>query len=491
MSKKPKGKNAFTSLYMNRVAEEEIKKYKNNAIHLSYSTTENNNPKYNQLSKKPNQTKYTNGSSDINFLQKSTYQSRNKNSSSNKKNKTYIETAEYRKNPQIKKNKSGIVINIYSRKNEIDKDNIIVNDDNYCFDNENDKQTERDEYEQSKYNKINELDAVGVVRNVWINSIKISNESNFDIFNVSNKNKINKIAKEINFNIISKNKWGKELRKENDYNFTIYKTSLKDKFMYTEENYIKDLSNSIFIPKDSKNDLYIINPPNNLKTLNNTKYKLIHPKDRNQLESQLLEYYNQNKNNYYTNIDNNDDIEEQKLRPIYVLSKPQICDIYNELKPKNKQVFEIVRNTMTISPQMVLDYDTIEVFTPRTNKDNNTNRTKYNNNNIYDSNYIHNDNSIKNNSQDFGQYTPISMLNEKFFIYAISRNIKYSIPENQGFINYLNYDKYVKKYYRNDLLQKNKFSLKITKININKKKNPNIIDYSKYSSGTDKNSKNK
>ena len=116
--------------------------------------------------------------------------------------------------------------------------------------------------------------------------------------------------------------------------------------MYTEENYIKDLSNSIFIPKDSQNDLYIINPPNNLKTLNNKKYQLINPKDRNQLESQLLEYYNQNKNNYYTNIDNNDDIEEQKLRPIYVLSKPQICDIYNELNPQNKQV--LFPNTVDI-----------------------------------------------------------------------------------------------------------------------------------------------
>ena len=94
------------------------------------------------------------------------------------------------------------------------------------------------------------------------------------------------------------------------------------------------------------------------------------------------------------------------------------------------------------------------------------------------------------------------MLNEKFFYYAISRNIKFSIPDNQGFINYLNYDKYIKKDIDKDYsqLQKNKFSLKIVRtsnkneknnINNNKKKYSNIIDYSKYSSGSDKFPKNK
>ena len=36
-----KTKNAFTSLRMNRVAEEEIIKYNNNSIHYTYSTMEN------------------------------------------------------------------------------------------------------------------------------------------------------------------------------------------------------------------------------------------------------------------------------------------------------------------------------------------------------------------------------------------------------------------------------------------------------------------
>ena len=105
--------------------------------------------------------------------------------------------------------------------------------------------------------------------------------------------------------------------------------------------------------------------------------------------------------------------------------------------------------------------------------------------------------NYKSNSQEFGQYTPLSLLNEKFFLYAISRNIKFSVPENQGFINYLNYDKYKRIEYKKEQyhLQKNKFSLKIARMNKfennNKKKNNNVIDYSKYSSGSDKNSKNK
>jgi hypothetical protein len=180
-----------------------------------------------------------------------------------------------------------------------------------------------------------------------------------------------------------------------------------------------------------------------------------------------------------------------------VLSKPQIRELYDELNldKEKKRDWGIDKNSLTIVRQVNLDYEVMEIFTPRVNIDNNTNRTKYNDNFI-DTNRK-NENSIKNNSQDFGQYTPISMLNDKFFVYAITRNIKYSVPESQGFINYLNYDKYVKRDFGNDKLQKNKFSLKIAKINKNennnKKKNNNnsVIDYSKYSSGSDRNSKNK
>ena len=327
MSRKPKGKNAFTSLRINRVAEEEIMKYNNNAIHLSYSATKNNNNNNNnQLLKNLNNTKYTNGSSEMNFVQNTTYQSKNKNNSANKKNQNNnnLGNSEQIIKPTIQRNKSGIIINIYTRKNKIDKDDIIVNNENYCLDNDDENKTEKEEYEDRKNDNINESDAVNLVMNMWLQNIKIINESKFDISNVNNKKDKNIIEREINFNIISKNKLEKKLREESETFFTIYKTAIKEKFINMEEKYIKDLSNSIFIPKNNQNDFYIINPPNNFQSLNKTPYKLINPKDTNQLESQLLDYYTQNKNNFYTNIDINEDIEEQKLKPIYVLSKPQI-----------------------------------------------------------------------------------------------------------------------------------------------------------------------
>ena len=111
----------------------------------------------------------------------------------------------------------------------------------------------------------------------------------------------------------------------------------------------------------------------------------------------------------------------------------------------------------------------------------------------------------KKSSEDFGQYTPLSMLNEKFFVFAVSRNIKYSIPERQGFINFINYNNHIKKNKAFDILKKNTFSLKIEKYNnlenlkstknskksLNEsldKKNNSIIDYSKYSNNSNKSS---
>ena len=466
MSRKPQGKNAFSYLRINRAAEEEIQKFNNNVIHMSYSTTDNNNNnKKNIYPKRPNQTKYSNGSSEVNVIQNTTYQTKNKNNFSNKKdnNKSVI--------LPIKKNKSGIVINIYSRKQDSEKEDLVINEDNYCYDNEN--QTEKDEYERLRNNKyvINESDAIDLVREIWIKKSKIIKAINLDISDKNyfkNRNAKNKIVKGTKFCIKSKKKWEKELTKELENFFTIYKTSSID-------------------------SLYIINPPNNFQPVHKINYKLIKPKDRNKLESELFDYYNKNKNNYYTNIDNNDDIEEQKLRPIYALSKPQIDELYKELNPEKPKDWGLSKNNLIISPQVALDYEIIEIYTPKSNKDNNTYRMK-GNEIFFDSN-LRNENSIKNSSQNFGQYTPISMLNDKFFVYAISRNIKYSVPESQGFINYLNYDKYSKKEFGKNDLQKNKFSLKIARMNKfennNKKKNNNVIDYSKYSSGSDKNSKNK
>ena len=520
MSKNLKGKNAFTSLRINRAAEEEIKKYNNNGIHFAYSASKDSNNKNNKISRNINQKKYSNGSSELNN-NNTNYQTKNINISPKKIDKNDNEIiqshTDYKIKPKSKINKSGIVINIYSRKQ--DKDFISIND-------ENENQTEKEDYQNLRNNfEIDENDAINIVRNMWSKNNQISKETNVDFYceKIDNSNK-NKIIKETNFNFISnksKNKHKNKFIKENGIFFTLYKTGLKiNKFLYTSSNYIRDLSNSIFLQKEKENELLIINPPNN-ESITKLKYTQINPKSHNELESDLNNYYIQNKTGYYTNIDNNDDIEEQKLKPIYVLNKPQICLLYNELYPQKeeekiseekKEGWGIGKNILSISKQVGIDYEIIEVFTPRLNKDNNTNRNSSNiNNNIIsnnikevnniNNNYV-NSNINSNNNKEFGQVTPLSMLNDKFLNYALSRNIKFSIPENQGFISYLNYDKYIKnnldKVYQ---LQKNKFSLKIVhstnkneknNININnKRKNNNIIDYSKYSSGSEKIPKNK
>ena len=525
MSKNPKGKNAFTSLRINRAAEEEIKKYNNNGIHFAYSASKNSNSnnKNNKISRNINQNKYSNGSSELNN-NNTNYQTKNINISSKKKEKNNTNEinqsyTDYKINPKSKINKSGIVINIYSRKN--DKDFISINDENNY---ENENQTEKEEDDIKNNFEFDDNYALNIVKNLWIKNNQISNETNVDIYCIkkNNLNK-NKIMKAINFNIKPKPKI--KLIKENCIFFTLYKKRMKlNKLLYTPSNYIRDLSNSIFLQKEKQNELFIINPPNNEST-SKLKYTQINPKDHNELEIDLNNYYTQNKSGYYTNIDNNDDIEEQKIKPIYVLNKPQINLLYNELigikeikeiKEEKKEGWGMGKNILSISRQFGVDYEIIEVFTPRINKDNNTNRTLpninniNNNNNIYskenNNNYYINSNIINSNnnsnSKEFGQVTPLSMLSEKFFFYAISRNIKFSIPDSQGFINFLNYNKYIRKDIDKDYsqLQKNKFSLKIVRtnnkneknnsnININndkRKNNNNVIDYSKYSSGSDK-----
>ena len=98
MSKNLKGKNAFTSLRINRTAEEEIKKYNNNAIHMAYSASKNKNNNNNKnISKNSNQKRPSNGFYEIN------------NNNSNINNKTINNTS-------IKKDKNNLIISFCFRR---------------------------------------------------------------------------------------------------------------------------------------------------------------------------------------------------------------------------------------------------------------------------------------------------------------------------------------------------------------------------------------
>ena len=186
MSKNLKGKNAFTSLRINRAAEEEIKKYNNNGIHFAYSASKDSNNKNNKISRNINQKKYSNGSSELNN-NNTNYQTKNINISPKKiykNNNEIIQShTDYKIKPKSKINKSGIVINIYSRKQ--DKDFISIND-------ENENQTEKEDYQNLRNNfEIDENDAINIVRNMWSKNNQISKETNVDFYceKIDNSNK--------------------------------------------------------------------------------------------------------------------------------------------------------------------------------------------------------------------------------------------------------------------------------------------------------------
>ena len=307
-----------------------------------------------------------------------------------------------------------------------------------------------------------------------------------------------------NYNNI--NRWNSIIKKEKNQYFTIFKNDYKDKFLYSEKDYIKDLTKNIYISKNNDNIFYILNNDNCIDDFNTIDYKIIKPNNKNQLESDLYNFYKEKKENYIKNKDNN---EELKLNPIYILNDKQIKQFFQELnidnKSSNKNIY--INTQLSMARQTAIDYEVIEIFTPKNkNKDNNSNNSFTNRSN--EVNTLKNGKTSesvykkgKRGSEDFGQYTPISMLGEKFFIYAVSRNLKYSIPERQGFLNFINYNKDNKNgNYDYKRLKKNNFCLKIENCDKTEsfksskntykgndesydKKN-NIIDYSKYSNNS-------
>ena len=82
------------------------------------------------------------------------------------------------------------------------------------------------------------------------------------------------------------------------------------------------------------------------------------------------------------------------------------------------------------------------------------------------------ENSILKNKEDFGQCTPISLLQEKYFIYAVSKWAKYSIPNPQSRIYYFN-NNYVYKnrprFFDPLFLDMTNFTLWIERIQLQKK----------------------
>ena len=362
-------------------------------------------------------------------------------------------------------------------------------------------------------NSINEkLLAINKIEGRWLNNSISNNEVNLSfIYNeiqsqkmmienmIKNWKKNIQIKKEVNINFIKdknafyyenmKEKWNNDIKiiKGNNLTFLVDEVKLKEKemndmllrwnnglkddnniiisfkemqdkniFKYSEEKYLKDVISSAQFPEiinNNNNIFYLLNISNNPNKLN---YKVINPKDKNELESLVFSFYKENKLN--SNIKGSNNSLEQlfQIHPLIILNEEQMNQLNEKInKSKIKDSVEYTGidskkenadTQFTISKQIAIDYEIIEQTQSNITKTDKLSDTRK----VF---------------QDFGQSTPLSMLYEKFLVFAVSRNIKYSVNSPQNNVFYINELNKIKKYgFDSEKLLVNKFSLWIEKI---------------------------
>lgn len=362
-------------------------------------------------------------------------------------------------------------------------------------------------------NSINEkLLAINKIEGRWLNNSISNNEVNLSfIYNeiqsqkmmienmIKNWKKNIQIKKEVNINFIKdknafyyenmKEKWNNDIKiiKGNNLTFLVDEVKLKEKemndmllrwnnglkddnniiisfkelqdkniFKYSEEKYLKDVISSSQFPEiinNNNNIFYLLNISNNPNKLN---YKVINPKDKNELESLVFSFYKENKLN--SNIKGSNNSLEQlfQIYPLIILNEEQMNQLNEKInKSKIKDSVEYTGTDskkenadtqFTISKQIAIDYEIIEQTQSNITKTDKLSDTRK----VF---------------QDFGQSTPLSMLYEKFLVFAVSRNIKYSVNSPQNNVFYINELNKIKKYgFDSEKLLVNKFSLWIEKI---------------------------
>jgi len=255
----------------------------------------------------------------------------------------------------------------------------------------------------------------------------------------------------------------------------------KTTFKYSEKNYINDLIQNIYLSENNTNHFFILCKDNNERNLNKINYKEIKPNNRNELGLEVYNFYNQTKN-----IDNNINISEDisnnninqniinnrnHINPIFILNNENIKQLYDEIYKGSAAVIESKKEwsetTLTVAKQIRIDYEVVE---PYSHSENNKNSSEVSN--IDKKSEKTNDNK-KEKSQasyiDFGQSTPLSLLHEKYYLYAVSRINKCSVNSPQPYISIFNkYSKVDnennKNYFDLDRLDINHFSLMIERI---------------------------
>ena len=192
---------------------------------------------------------------------------------------------------------------------------------------------------------------------------------------------------------------------------------------------------------------------------NNEINKNIQNENDNNNKTEKLRALPENKNEINQNIQNENDKNEnkKKLDNINYNIFPVKAEKFELINKKNKKDSDEKRN----------GNNNIDVIAKEFIKDNYIKTLNKEENEV---DYIHNKNK---EMEDFGQVTPISLLKEKYFIYIVSKWVKYSIPQPQSQI-------YAKYSYKNGhplfdpiILQMTNFTLWIERIesknNLNKK----------------------
>ena len=285
----------------------------------------------------------------------------------------------------------------------------------------------------------------------WKNDIKIIKENNFSFI----VDKISVEKKEMNDLILNNNN---NKLKENKIINSFEELKERNIFKYSEEKYLNDIISRITFPANNNgnNIFYILNMSNISNNSTKLNYKVISPKDKKEFESSITNFYNENKLINNVNKSNNSFDQLYQINPLIILNEEQMSQLNEKInKNKIKDSVEITGTDskkdnpdtiFTISKQIALDYEIIEKTQSNITKTDKYSETRK----IY---------------QDFGQSTPLSMLYEKFLVFAVSRNIKYSINSPQNNIFYANVlDKFKKNGFDEDKLAINNFSLWVEKI---------------------------
>ena len=277
--------------------------------------------------------------------------------------------------------------------------------------------------------KINEKNIQNNI-NRWKNECKINNKQNISYIIDINELKEKEEQKNIN-------NWNNSNEKENKISLS-YETKLDldvNIFKYSQTKYIADLIENIYISDNNKENFFILNY-DNIDDSNKINYQIIKPKNKSELQSILYNYYNENKNDIQKGGDLNKDNnlfqmvinKNARLNPIFILNDKQIKQLYEEFNSK-----KIWKDELIISNQIDIGFEVIEPYLQTlSNKNNEIILEKIDEFKLDGQKKIY---------KDFGETTPFSMLNDKFYIFAVSRYTKYLVQSPQPNINYINNNK--------------------------------------------------